>query len=118
MDRSTPFYLLANTAEQNANGEFVEKGAPRMVYGDIQSISRAEFFAAGEEGLRAELQIRMFAPDYQGEKIARLEENGAWYQFAIYRTYRAKNEILELYLADRVGISAVDVPDPNAGAVE
>lgn len=115
MDRSTPFYLVENTATQNANGEFVPGTAARMVFGDIRSVSRAEFFAAGSDGLRAEYQISMFAPDYNGEKIARLEESGTLYQFAIYRTYfDSNNEIMELYLADRVGVSDVEIPIDGA----
>ena len=61
----------------------------------------------------------MFAPDYEGEKLARLEIGGQMYQFAIYRTYSGgNNETVELYLADRVGVSAVDLtpepePDPD-----
>ena len=114
MDRSTVFYLLANSAEQNNNGEFVASDTKRTVFGDVQSVSRAEFFAAGSEGLRAEYQIRMFAPDYEGEKIAQLEIGGQLYQFAIYRTYfDTRNETVELYLADRVGVSAVDLTEDD-----
>lgn len=114
MDRSTPFYLLVNSATQNENGEFVASDTARMVFGDVQSVSRAEFFAAGAEGLRAEYQIKMFAPDYAGEKIARLEIDGELYQFAIYRTYSDRNnETIELYLADRVGVSAVELEADN-----
>lgn len=114
MDRSTVFYLIANTATQNVNGEFVAGGEARMVYGNVRSVSRAEFFAAGSEGLRPEYQITMFAPDYNGEKIARLEIGGSAYQFAIYRTYfNERNETVELYLADRVGVSAVELEGAN-----
>ena len=119
MDRSTLFYLVKNEATQNTNGEFVAGDTTRAVFGDVQSVSRAEFFAAGADGLRAEFQIRMFAPDYEGEKLARLEIGGQMYQFAIYRTYSGgNNETVELYLADRVGVSAVDLtpepePDPD-----
>ena len=42
----------------------------------------------------------MFAPDYQGEQIAVVD--GA--RYGVYRTYRAKNETLELYLERRAGI--------------
>ena len=114
MDRSTVFYLLANSATQNEYGEFVASDTKRTVFGDVQSVSRAEFFAAGSEGLRAEYQIRMFAPDYEGEKIAQLEIGGQLYQFAIYRTYfDTRNETVELYLADRVGVSAVDLSEDD-----
>ena len=113
MDRSTVLYLLADTYTQNANGEFEPSGTARQVYGNIRSVSRAEFFAAGEEGLRAEYQVRMFAPDYQGEQIARIEIGGVMYQFKVYRTYIDANEQIELYLADRVGVSAVDLTEDD-----
>ncbi|MBQ3329994.1 MAG: hypothetical protein IJG87_02320 [Ruminococcus sp.] len=110
MDRSTLFYLVENEATQNANGEFVAGDTTRAVFGDVRSVSRAEFFAAGAEGLRPEYQVSMFAPDYEGEKLARLEIGGTMYQFAIYRTYfDGNNETVELYLGDRVGVSAVEL---------
>ena len=38
--------------------------------------------------------VRMFEPDYQGEELAEID--GKMYR--VYRTYRGKNEIIELYL--------------------
>lgn len=44
--------------------------------------------------------MTMFAPDYQGEQIAVVDG----VRYGVYRTYRAKNETLELYLERKAGI--------------
>ena len=50
--------------------------------------------------MQAALKVTMFAPDYQGEQIAVVDG----VRYGVYRTYRAKNETLELYLERKAGI--------------
>lgn len=107
MDRSTPLYLIPQSYDQNANGEYIEDGEPRKVFCDLRSVSRAEWAEAGQHGLRAEYQATMFAPDYEGEQSAELVLRGGTKRFSIYRTYLGPNESIELYLGTRVGESSL-----------
>ena len=111
MDRSTPIYLIGTSHTQNANGEYESSGEPRLVYCNLKSVTRTEWSTAGEAGLRAEYVATIFGPDYNGEEIAQLVLRGGTQRFAIYRTYMTGDELLELYLGNRVG--ETDLPDPE-----
>ena len=50
--------------------------------------------------MQAALKVTVFEPDYCGESIAVVDG----VRYGIYRTYRAKNETLELYLEAKAGI--------------
>ena len=105
MDRSIAFYLVSDTYTQDAMGQQVATRTRRMVYGRINSVSRAEWSAAGEAGIKPEYQLTMFGPDYQGEKTVEMDVNGETQVFGIYRTYQTTSDDLELYLEWKVGES-------------
>lgn len=99
MDRSTPIYLVAETFSEDAYGVLKPIATKRLVYANVTSVSADEWFEGGRNGLNPSLRVRMFAPDYEGEEIA--EINGKAY--AVYRTYHARTDIIELYLEKRKG---------------
>lgn len=105
MDRSVAFYLVADTYTQDAIGQHIPNQSKRLVYGRVASISRSEWSAAGELGIKPEFTLVMFAPDYQGEKTVQMEINGTTRTFGIYRTYQTLNDDIELYLEWKVGDS-------------
>lgn len=100
MDKSIAFYLVSSTQIQDDIGQFVD-GPPtkRQVYGQVTSVSADEFFAAGQNGIKPDWRITMFAPDYQGERD--LELFGAPY--TVYRTYYGRTDTVELYVERRSG---------------
>lgn len=100
MDRSSVMQLIAVTYAEDDIGQRVPAETARDVFCNIASVSANEWFEAGRAGMQAALKVTMFAPDYQGEQIAVVEG----VRYSIYRTYRAKNETLELYLERRAGI--------------
>lgn len=100
MDRSTPIYLVASVYSQSEEGVIYEQHTERMVYANVTSVTGSEWFEGGRAGLNPELRFRVFAPDYNNEEI--LKYNGKYY--AIYRTYMARNDILELYCERRKGV--------------
>lgn len=69
------------------------------VLAGCQSVSQAEFFEAGRNGLRPEYKFSLFLGDYDGQKI--LEYNGKMY--SIYRTYIGKSDTVELYVQETGG---------------
>lgn len=99
MDRSDIINLISQSYTTDALGQQIATQTRREVYCNRGSISRNEFFSAGAAGLRPEMVVRMFEPDYQGEELAEID--GKMYR--VYRTYRGKNEIIELYLEVQVG---------------
>lgn len=99
MDRSTPIMLLSTTKAQNAYGVWVESPTSRMVFCQVDSVTRAEFFEGGRNGLNPEFRMTMFFGDYSGEKL--LSYNGQTY--SIYRTYQGKNDTIELYVERKGG---------------
>lgn len=105
MDRSVVFYLIADTYTQDAAGQQIATRSRRMVYGRMNSVTRAEWSAAGELGIKPEYQITMFGPDYNGEPALEMEINGQMQTFGIYRTYQTTSDDLELYVEWKVGNS-------------
>lgn len=99
MDRSTPISLVATTYTANQFGVYERTVSERTVYAQVDSVTGAEWFEGGRNGLNPQLRFSLFEPDYEGETI--VGYNGKYY--AVYRTYRAKNEVMELYTELRKG---------------
>lgn len=108
MDRSTDFTLVSMTRTQDSIGQYVDTPTERTVFGSVGSVSRDEFFSGGEAGFKPEIRVTMFAPDYEGEDLAIVD--GVYY--SIYRTYYAKNDMIELYMERRTGSK---YPDEELG---
>lgn len=98
MDRSNVLTLIGKTKTQNDYGVWVETETSRDVFCDVSSVTRQEFFDGGRNGLNPEYVFTMFFGDYEGETVC--EFNGK--RYAIYRTYHAKTDVIELY-AERKG---------------
>jgi SPP1 family predicted phage head-tail adaptor len=91
-------YLVHETKEQDEFGVWRVTKTLRQVFCQTNSITRAEFFSAGRNGLNPEFQFRIAAVDYQGERAVIYHDN----QYAIYRTYNNNGDYMELY-AQREG---------------
>lgn len=81
-----------------ASGIASEDSSTRTVYAEVESISRAEWFEAGNAGFKPEYRFRMPRSSYAGEMA--LEFDGV--RYSIYRTFESKNEI-ELYAQKATG---------------
>lgn len=103
MDRSTTINLITKTYSEDAIGQRIPTTESRTVFCSVESVTRAEFQAAGELGHKAEFVVTMFAPDYQGEDTCELSVFGSSAVYSIYRTYLKGNELIELYLEKKVG---------------
>lgn len=99
MDRSTPIYLVSETYTEDAYGVLIPTPKKRLVYANVTSVSSAEFFEGGRNGLNPEYRMIMFAPDYEGEEV--VEYKGV--QYAVYRTYQSRSDTIELYVELRKG---------------
>lgn len=102
MDRSGEITLLKHQRVKNAQGVWIDQGViRRKIFCRVDSVSRAEFFACGQNGIRPEYKFTVFFADYSNEED--VEYNGVVY--AIYRIYHARNDDLELYARLKVGLS-------------
>ena len=87
---------VTRTKDQDGIDQKTEKS--KTVYGYVDSVSAAEFFEGGRNGLNPEIRVTMTTLDYSGQTI--LARGGA--RFGIYRTYKSGNGTIELY-AERKG---------------
>ena len=99
MDRSEVITLLAATKQQNDYGVWVETLSNRDVFCQVDSVSRAEFFDGGRNGLNPEFRMTLFAGDYQGERLLLYKQS----TYSVYRTYQGRNDTVELYVERKGG---------------
>jgi hypothetical protein len=99
MDRTAVAYLIGQTYNTDQYGVQWPTETRRKIYCNVSSVSMSEWFEGGRNGLNPELRLTMFQGDYSGEKV--VEYNGA--RFTIYRTYKARNDTIELYCERREG---------------
>ena len=99
MDRTAVAYLITTTFTADAYGVQWPTETKRKIYCDVSNVSASEWFEGGRNGLNPELRITTFSADYNGEKV--VEYNGS--RFTIYRTYKARNDTIELYCERREG---------------
>lgn len=98
MDRSDVITLVKQAYTTNEYGVQVPTETRRDVFAQVDSVTASEFFEGGRNGLNPELRFTVFAFDYEDERV--VEYNGS--RYAIYRTYLARDDDLELY-AERKG---------------
>ena len=73
----------------------------RMILARMDDVTRAEFYAAGQAGMRAEFRFMINPVEYAGETVCAW--NGG--RYAIYRTYHVPGtDDLELYVQREVGV--------------
>lgn len=99
MDRSEVITLLSTTKIQDDYGVWRETEVGRDVFCQVNSVTRAEFFEGGRNGLNPEIRMTMFFGDYNDERT--LIYKGKSY--AVYRTYIGKNDTIELYVERKGG---------------
>jgi SPP1 family predicted phage head-tail adaptor len=100
MDKSDVIKLIKVTNTKDSTGvPRTVYGEPRTVMCQVDSVTRAEFFEGGRNGLNPEFVFRVFFGDYDGERL--LEYNGK--RYGIYRTYHGRGDQIELYVERKGG---------------
>ena len=99
MDRSDVIKLISVTRTQDKYGQFVETEISRQVYCQVGSITQSEFYEGGRNGLNPEYRFTVFFADYEDETIIEYKDK----RYAVYRTYLARNDKLELYVERKGG---------------
>ena len=109
MNNDVKAYLVSYTVTLD---DYKQEGIEETlnpIFGTKDGIKRAEFYAAGNAGLRAEFVLTTAQIDYNGEK--ELELDGE--RYAIYRTYPVGQDYVELYCEHKVGVQEPE-SDNNA----
>lgn len=99
LDRSDIVTLYSDVVTYDAYGRAVKTSTSRDVFCQVDSVTRQEFFDGGRNGLNPEYRVRMFYADYAGELV--VGYNGA--KYAVYRVYKNRSDIIELYLERKGG---------------
>lgn len=91
--------LITVNSAGNSFNRVTEK-VKRTVFCTEDSISQREFFEATAQGLKAEIKVKLWTQDYNGEKIVEYgtDETGKPKEYKVYRTFK-RFDITELYLA-------------------
>ena len=108
MDRSDVLTLVGETLAQDDFGVWRATRTERDVFCSVESVTRSEYFQGGKNGLVPELKFIVFFGDYDGEETAIYDGKA----YGIYRTYRGKNDRLELYAERKGGVNVAE--DDNA----
>lgn len=104
MDRSDVLTLVGVTRSQDDFGVWREARTERDVFCSVESVTRAEYFEGGKNGLNPEFKFIVFFGDYQGEETCIYDGKA----YGIYRTYRGKNDRLELYAEKKGGVNVAE----------
>lgn len=92
--------LVGESYEKDATGVEKPSTAKRQIFCQVGSITRAEFAAAGRNGLNPELVFTVFAADYSDERTILYNGQG----YGVYRTYHVPaTDYLELYVQRKGG---------------
>ena len=93
--------LVSTSWAKDAYGVDKPTGSCRQVFAQVQSVTRAEFFNGGRNGLNPAYVFTVFAADYQGEEICSYEGK----RYGIYRSFRKDGDYLELYAERKGGVN-------------
>lgn len=104
MDRSDVISLVSVTRTQDAYGVWRESPKEREVFCKVDSVTRAEYFEGGRNGLKPEYRITMFFGDYDGEQTILFNDKA----YGVYRTYHASTDVIELYVERKGGVNGKD----------
>ena len=99
MDKSDVITLISATQTQDDYGRWIPRETSQNVFVQVDSITQQEFYDAGRNGFNPEFRFRMFFGDYAGQSVC--EYKGL--RYSIYRTYRQRNDVLELYVERQGG---------------
>lgn len=74
---------------------------PKSIIAVVNSVTRAEFFQGRQGGITPDISFVISAFDYSGEKVVKYDGK----KYAIYRTYEADEDTVELYCQVEGGVT-------------
>lgn len=101
----TVIKLVRETYTQDDYGVWKPTSSEKEVFCKVESVTRAEFFGGGRNGLNPQYKITMFDGDYEGEPVVLFES----LPYSVYRTFHSKMDEIELYVERKGGSNAVTI---------
>lgn len=93
-------YLIKTSHVQNNIGTWEENTTEIKIFVSEKSMSRSEWYSAGQSGFKPEILLVTPYINYSGEETIRYNNK----LYSIYRTYiRENSDNIELYLSEKVG---------------
>lgn len=108
MDRSDVLELLTDSGSYDELHIWREQLTGQEVFCQVDSVTRSEFYEGGRNGLNPEYRFSVFAGDYNGETVARYDGQ----LYTIYRVYKARGDVVELYAERRGGTNGQQQNQP------
>ena len=99
MDRSAVITLGSSAQTQDAYGVWRPTTTTTDVFAQVDSVTRAEFFEGGRNGLNPQYRFTLFFGDYNGEQTVMYDG----LPYSVYRTYHARTDEIELYVERKGG---------------
>lgn len=99
MDRSEVLTLVSATQTQDEYGVWTDDETARDIFCQVDSVTRAEFFEGGRNGLNPQFRFTVFAGDYNGETLVFFKGK----PYSVYRTFLSRTDKLELYVERKGG---------------
>jgi SPP1 family predicted phage head-tail adaptor len=91
--------LIGLVTTEDELGQPIESETPRQIFCSRISISRAEFAAAGQIGLKAQLILVVDSDEYDGEEKIDYSEK----RYSVYRDFMRTDGFTELYCEVKSG---------------
>lgn len=98
--RDTTIALISEVHSRNDFGVDLTTETSRTVFCELKSVSRADFYSAGQAGLALDHVFVTDPVNYDGERI--VEYLGDRYE--VTRIYQASIDCLEIYVGHKVGV--------------
>lgn len=93
-------YLIGYAITYDDYKQEIKTETRSMIYGRKESVSRAEFYSAGQSGLNPDFRLTVAVIDYHGETEIELDSA----RYGIYRTYNVNADYVELYCEKKGGL--------------
>lgn len=98
-------YLISETYSSDAIGQLVPGEQSTAIFANLQSVTRAEWSDAGQNGLQPQLVATTPIVNYNGETIVQIGDGEQAKRYGIYRTYfQPDSDLIELYLERKAGV--------------
>ena len=98
-------YLIWEEYQPDAIGQMVPIETLAPIWAHLQSVTRAEWSSAGQNGLQPQIVAITPRVNYSGEEVVQIGEGDASKRYGVYRTYAPPDsDQIELYLERKAGI--------------
>lgn len=86
-------YLISTIYVEDEIGQQIPQYTERLVFCSSLSVSRAEFFNAGQAGLKPSMTLLVDSDEYDKEKEVKYSDE----RYRIYKDYRRNDGYTEVY---------------------